>query len=265
MLLVFSVTSLALPPLSTLVKVVEVEVWCGVEAVVVVVSVAVAAGIVVEGEQATYGIVGVGHSTSTPAGVEDYYAVNAPAPGTVGVASALINHAYTGGGVVEPEPAELQDFSGVVVPGAVYTSSTGQVPVGGLSPNPNYIPPPPQPAHSYTPTVRVAVPMSAQPLYSNTASQPIYSNTPRPQQARRDQSPPPPLPSLPPPTAGPTYANLSTNGAAYPPSHALYANVKPAGGGVRPRQHTCHYPTTCHCTLISILHLRMFPKSVHDS
>lgn len=181
-----------------------------------------------EGEQATYGTVGAAQPSTTPAGVEDYYAVNAPAPGTVGVASARINHAYTGGGVEASSAG--QDFSGIVVPGAVYISSTGQVPVGGLSPNPNYIPPPPQPAHSYTPTSRVAVPMSAQPLYSNTASQPIYSNTPRAQQARRDQSPPPPLPSQPPPPAAPTYANLSTNGAAYPPSHALYANVKPASG-----------------------------------
>lgn len=174
----------------------------------------------------------VGHSSTTPAGVEDYYAVNAPAPGTVGVASARINHAYTGGGGQTPASAG-QEFSGVVVPGAVYISSTGQVPVGGVSPNPNYIPPPPQPAHSYTPTSRVAVAMSAQPLYSNTASQPIYSNSPRPQHARRDQSPPPPLPSQPPPPAAPTYANLSTNGAAYPPSHTLYANVNPSTGEYR--------------------------------
>ncbi|MPC81051.1 hypothetical protein E2C01_075651 [Portunus trituberculatus] len=212
-----------------------------------------------EGEQATYGTVGAAQPSTTPAGVEDYYAVNAPAPGTVGVASARINHAYTGGGVEASSAG--QDFSGIVVPGAVYISSTGQVPVGGLSPNPNYIPPPPQPAHSYTPTSRVAVPMSAQPLYSNTASQPIYSNTPRAQQARRDQSPPPPLPSQPPPPAAPTYANLSTNGAAYPPSHALYANVKPASGeSTHALLHHTHTHTSPHT-----LHTLQTPSLSHSA
>nr|XP_045613280.1 thyroid receptor-interacting protein 6-like isoform X2 [Procambarus clarkii] len=186
--------------------------------------------------QAMYGNVGVVHSVCH-GGVEDYYAVNAPAPGTVGVASARINHAYTsGGGRDIPASLPGQEFSGIVIPGAVYTSSTGQVPTGGMGGSINYIPPPPQPAHSYTPTSRVAVPMSAQPLYSNTASQPIYNNSPRPQQQHaysEDQSPPPPLPSQPPPTqaqATPTYANMSTNGAAYPPTHTLYANVDPASG-----------------------------------
>lgn len=168
-------------------------------------------------------------------GVEDYYAVNAPAPGTVGVASARINHAYTGGGSRDIQASSAgSEFSGIVIPGTVYTSSTGQVPTGGMGGNPNYIPPPPQPAHSYTPTSRVAVPMSAQPLYSNTASQPIYNNSPRPQQhSYTEESPPPPLPTQPPPTqaqATPTYANLSTNGAAYPPPHTLYANVDPTSG-----------------------------------
>nr|XP_053629780.1 uncharacterized protein LOC128686763 [Cherax quadricarinatus] len=193
--------------------------------------------------QAMYGNVGLVHSSSGDAhvsglshgGVEDYYAVNAPAPGTVGVASARINHAYTGGGSRDIQASSAgSEFSGIVIPGTVYTSSTGQVPTGGMGGNPNYIPPPPQPAHSYTPTSRVAVPMSAQPLYSNTASQPIYNNSPRPQQhSYTEESPPPPLPTQPPPTqaqATPTYANLSTNGAAYPPPHTLYANVDPTSG-----------------------------------
>lgn len=95
-------------------------------------------------------------------GVQDYYAVNAPAPGTVGVASARINHAYTGGsntGVVgsrENPLAAGQDFSGVVIPGAVYTSSTGQVPAGGLGHNPNYTPPPPQPAHRSVKVIHIS-------------------------------------------------------------------------------------------------------------
>ncbi|KAK3874112.1 hypothetical protein Pcinc_020947, partial [Petrolisthes cinctipes] len=135
------------------------------------------------GLTALYSNIGQGGSV-THSGVQDYYAVNSPAPGTVGVASARINHAYTGGsssssssnsgnnpGVIGSRDKPIaagQDFSGVVIPGAVYTSSTGQVPAGGLGHNPNYTPPPPQPAHSYTPTSRMAVPMSAQPLYSNT-------------------------------------------------------------------------------------------------
>lgn len=194
--------------------------------------------------QALYGNIGVVQSVSPAhhAGVEDYYAVNAPAPGTVGVASARINHAYTGGGGAEI-PAG-REFSGIVIPGAVYTSSTAQANTttgGGMNPlNPDFTPPPPQPAHSYTPASRKAVQMSAQPLYSNTASQPIYNNSPRPQQtsqqrpgqySRGDHSPPPPLPSQPPPnqaqSGGPTYANLSTNGSAH---YHLYANVDNSSG-----------------------------------
>lgn len=195
--------------------------------------------------------------SSTHAGVEDYYAVNAPAPGTVGVASARImsSGGGAGGGVGAlgrgldaPLPAG-GDFSGVIVPGAVYTSSAAMAPAGGLGGGGGlgmgtYTPPPPQPAHSYTPTSRVAVPMSAQPLYSNTASQPIYNNSPRAHHAHAgggggsggvgSHSPPPPLPASQPPTSqhARAYANMSTNGAAYPPTHALYANLDsgaPAG------------------------------------
>ncbi|XP_063599902.1 thyroid receptor-interacting protein 6-like isoform X1 [Penaeus indicus] len=207
-------------------------------------------------EQAVYGNIGMGavHGlssapSSTHAGVEDYYAVNAPAPGTVGVASARImsSGGGAGGGVGAlgrgldaPLPAG-GDFSGVIVPGAVYTSSAAMAPAGGLGGGGGlgmgtYTPPPPQPAHSYTPTSRVAVPMSAQPLYSNTASQPIYNNSPRAHHAHAggggsggvgSHSPPPPLPASQPPTSqhARAYANMSTNGAAYPPTHALYANL----------------------------------------
>ena len=191
----------------------------------------------------------VSASVSRGAPVQGYYAVNAPAPGTVGVASARINRAYNSGGG-EPSGNEQHHRSmspemTLLVPGRTQvakTSDAHEVYANKSSYDPplTYIPPPPQPAHSYTPTSRLGVHMGApQPLYSNTASQPIYKNTPLPTSSGgiyppgtgvSDDETPPPLPNQPPPTYANSPQPPATNGATSPFT-LHYANVLEAHRG----------------------------------
>ncbi|XP_076034079.1 uncharacterized protein LOC143020948 [Oratosquilla oratoria] len=166
-----------------------------------------------------------GAATTRP-GVQGYYAVNAPAPGTVGVASARLNKAYTGGKDNQP-PSHTASSTPTNLQHTMYNSPTPLSYSTHTRTTPNYTPPPPQPSYSYTPTSRVSPQYNSQPLYSNTASQPIYNNSTCPQQASLSMAPTPvPAPAPTPPAASPAYANVATNGAGdgYG-SRALYANL----------------------------------------
>ena len=149
------------------------------------------------------------YSNSVPAMMpsgKDFYAVNAPAPGSVGVASARVSRA-------------ANNECDYLTPGKTGRSDSRLYNPESTPPS-HYTPPPPQPARSYTPISKMAVHMgAAQPLYSNTASkqqqhhQPVYSNQQQTLYSNVGAAPAPPPPA---PSAH---------------SQQLYANVAPRNGG----------------------------------
>ena len=193
------------------------------------------------------------------AGVEDYYASNAPVPGSVGVASARITR---------PPPDTAAPSSSSYPSSYLASSSSSNENCDPLEPgkmgltdsrvyNPDatpsshYIAPPPQPARSYTPTSKAVMRMGApQPLYSNTnkaaptqqhlqhhqrqmfhhqpppqqqMSQPLYSNQHQQQQQQQQQA---------------VYSNVPRTGSAngapmmqqQQQQQQFYANVAPRNG-----------------------------------
>lgn len=104
--------------------------------------------------------------------LQDYYAVNAPIPGHVGVASARVTRPPS-----DIPPAPLQylasssasaDNCDPLEPGKMGLTDS-RVYNPDATPPSHYTAPPPQPARSYTPTSKAVMRMGApQPLYSNT-------------------------------------------------------------------------------------------------